>query len=65
MYSDNEGGGGVGQGPCAHGKINISVHSNMQKVCGSCRIVTALVLKFAGACWGITALLTSYLMLST
>jgi len=41
------------------------VHSDIQEVCGSSRIVTALVLKFAGTHWGVTALLTSYLMLNT
>ena len=32
---------------------------DIQEVCGSSRILTALVLKFAGACWGAVALLTS------
>ena len=41
------------------------VHSSIQEVCGSSRIVTALVLKLASAQWGATALWTSYLMLNT
>jgi len=63
------GGGGVwcggwrGQGPCTH-FIGI-VHSDIQGVCRSSRIVTALVLKITGVQWGAFALLTSYLMLNT
>ena len=41
------------------------VHRDIQEVCGSSRILTALVLKFGGARWGIVDLLTSYLMLNT
>ena len=28
------------------------VHWDIQEVCGSSRLLTALVLKFVGACWG-------------
>ena len=44
-----------------------TVDSSVQEVhvFGSNRILTALVLKFAGACWGATALLTSCLTLNT
>jgi len=49
--------------------IKLTFHSivdrDIQEVCGSSRIVTALVLKFARAHWGAVALLTSYLMLNT
>jgi len=58
----------VGQAVCARGKITFHmgiVHSDLQEVCGSSRIVTALVLKFAGACWGATASSTPYPMLNT
>jgi len=41
------------------------VHRDIQEVCGSSRLLTALVLKFAGARWGAVALLTSYLTLNT
>ena len=41
------------------------VHRDIQEVCGSSRILTAPVFKFAGVCWGVVALLTSYLMLNT
>ena len=41
------------------------VHRDIQEVCGSSRLLTALVLKFAGARWGVVALLTSYLTLNT
>jgi len=59
--------GGAGQAPFAHDKINIPsiVDRDLQEVCGSSRILTALVLKFAGVRWGAVALLTSYLMLNT
>jgi len=52
---------GVGQGLCAHG----IEHSDIQEVCGSRGIVTALVLKFTELQWGATLLLTSYLILNT
>ena len=45
--------------------INSIVHRDIQEVCGSSRLLTALVLKFAGARWGAVALLTSYLTLNT
>ena len=49
--------------------IKLTFHSivdrDIQEVCGSSRILTALVLKFAGARWGAVALLTSYLTLNT
>ena len=49
--------------------IKLTFHSlvdrDIQEVCGSSRILTALVLKFAGAGWGTVALLTSDLMLNT
>ena len=49
--------------------IKLTFHSIMDRdikeVCGSSRILTTLVLKFAGACWGAVALLTSYLTLNT
>jgi len=35
------------------------VDRDIQEVCGSSRILTALVLKFTGARWGAVALLTS------
>jgi len=41
------------------------VHRDIQEVCRSSRILTALVLKFAGARWGTVALLTFYLTLNT
>jgi len=41
------------------------VHRDIQQVCRSSRLLTALVLKFAGVRWGTVALLTSYLTLST
>ena len=41
------------------------VHRDIQELCGSSRLLTALVLKFAGARWGAVALLTSYLTLNT
>jgi len=41
------------------------VDRNIQKVCGSSRILTAVVLKFAGVHWGAVALLTSYLTPNT
>jgi len=48
--------------------IKLTFHSivdrDIQEVCGSSRLLTALVLKFAGAHWGAVALLTSYLMLN-
>ena len=40
------------------------VYRDIQEVCGSSRLLTALVLKFAGARWGAVALLTSYLTLN-
>ena len=40
------------------------VHRDIQEVCGSSRLLTALVLKSAGARWGTVALLTSYLTLN-
>jgi len=39
------------------------VHRDIQEVCGCSRLLTALVLKFAGVRWGAVALLTSYLTL--
>ena len=49
--------------------IKLTFHSivdrDIQEVCGSSRILTALVLKFAGALWGAVALLTSYLTFNT
>jgi len=49
--------------------IKLAFHSivdrDIQEVCGSSRLLTALVLKFAGARWGAVALLTSYLTLNT
>jgi len=49
--------------------IKLTFHSivdrDIQEVCGSSRILTALVLKFAEARWGAVALLTSYLTLNT
>jgi len=41
------------------------VYSDIQAVCRSSKIVTALVLKFTREQWGATALLTSYPMLNT
>jgi len=41
------------------------VGRDIQEVCGSSGILTVVVLKFAGACWGAVALLTSYLTLNT
>jgi len=41
------------------------VDRDIQEVCGSSRILTALALKFAVARWGAVALLTSYLTLNT
>ena len=41
------------------------VHRDIQEVCGSSRLLTALVLKFAGAHWGAVTLLTSSLTLNT
>ena len=41
------------------------VHRDIQEVCENSRILTALVLKFAGVRWGTVALLTSYLTLNT
>ena len=41
------------------------VHRDIQEICGSRRILTAVALKFAGARWGTVALLTSYLTLNT
>ena len=46
-------------------KFHSIVHRDIQEVCGSSRILTALVLKFARAWWGAVALLTSYLMPNT
>jgi len=40
------------------------VHSDIQEVCRSSGILTALMLKFARAWWGPIALLASYLMLT-
>ena len=42
------------EGPCTRDKINIHsiVYSDMQEVCGSNRLVTVLVLRFAGDQWG-------------
>ena len=59
--------GGVGHAPCARDKLTFHsiVHRDIQEVCGNSRILTALVLKFAGACWGTVALLTSYMTLNT
>jgi len=49
--------------------IKLTFHSivdrDIQEVCRSSRVLTALVLKFAGARWGAVALLTSYLTLNT
>ena len=45
----------VGQGPCTCGIINfqlVYVHSDIQGVCRSSRLVTALVLKFTRVQWG-------------
>ena len=42
---------------CAH--VLSTVHSDIQEVCGSSRIVTALLLKFARVSRGTIALLTS------
>ena len=41
------GGGGVGQGPCTRGRINIPAHNDIQDVCGTSRLVTALARKFS------------------
>ena len=41
------------------------VHRDIHEVCRISRILTAIVLKFAGAHWGAVALLTSYLTLNT
>ena len=41
------------------------VHRDIEEVYGSSRLLTALVLKFAGARWGAVALLTSYVMLNS
>ena len=62
---------GVGQGPCTCGTI--SIHKDIQEVCGTSRLVTALALTYrwgsiAGVrllgfdCWGSIALLTSYVI---
>ena len=60
---------GVGQGLCARGISKIPYigieRSDIQEVCGSHGIVTALVLKFTELQWGATLLLTSYLILNT
>jgi len=49
--------------------IKLTFHSivdrDIQEVCGSSRILTALVLKYASARWGAVALLTSYPTLNT
>ena len=49
--------------------IKLTFHSivdgDIQEVCRSSRILTALALKFAGARWGAVALLTSFLTLNT
>jgi len=58
-------GHGVGQGLYTCGIIKGTVHSDIQEVCRSSRVATALLLKIIGGAVGHTVLLTSYLMLST
>ena len=41
------------------------MHNDTQEVCGSSRLVTALVLTIDGVRWGLNALQTSYLMLKS
>ena len=53
---------------CVYYFVNNNAHftkSKIQEVCRSSRILTALVLKFAGVRWGAVALLTSYPTLNT